>query len=97
MASSDRTPQYRKEDNLILKVCLQELILELTRWNMVEQYMIKMKDITIYTTQEDYYWGALTIIYFKFHQIKITVKYIKYIKYTKQIKHILGVLISIEF
>jgi hypothetical protein len=45
-----------------LNVCLQELILELTRWNMVEQYMIKMKDITIYTTKEDYYWGALTII-----------------------------------
>ena len=55
MASSDRTPQYRKEDNLILIVYLQEFMLELTRWNMVEQYMIKMKDITIYTTQEDYY------------------------------------------
>ena len=28
MASSDRTPQYRKEENLILMVCLQEQLLE---------------------------------------------------------------------
>ena len=56
MASSDRTPQCRKVDNLILMVCLQEQMLDQTmcRRNIVEQYMIKTKDITIYTTQEDY-------------------------------------------
>jgi hypothetical protein len=54
MASSDRTPQYRQEDNLILMVCLQEQMLEQTscRRNILEQYMIKMKDITIYTTRK---------------------------------------------
>ena len=42
MASSDRTPQNKKEDNLILIVCLQEQMLEQTRYrrNMSEQYMI---------------------------------------------------------
>jgi hypothetical protein len=45
MARSDRTPQYRKEENLIIIVCLQEQMLEQTmcRRNTVEQYMIKMK------------------------------------------------------
>jgi hypothetical protein len=54
MASSDRTPQYRKDDNLILMVCVQEQMLDQTicRRNFVEQYMIKMKDITIYTTRK---------------------------------------------
>ena len=54
MASSDRTPQYRKEENLILMVCLQEQILEQTRCrrNIVDQNMIKMKDITIYTNRK---------------------------------------------
>jgi hypothetical protein len=54
MASSERTPQYRKGDNLILMVCLQEQMLEQTscRRNILEQYMIKMKDITIYTTRK---------------------------------------------
>ena len=56
MARSDRTPQYRKEENLILIVCLQERMLEQTmcRRNIVEQYMIKMEDITIYTTKKTF-------------------------------------------
>jgi hypothetical protein len=56
MASSDRTPQYRKEENLILMVCLQEqmLVQTMCRRNIVEQYMIKMEDITIYTTKKTF-------------------------------------------
>ena len=42
MAISDMNPQYRKEDNLILIVCLQEQMLKHTRCrrNMVKRYMI---------------------------------------------------------
>ena len=56
MASSDRTPQYRKEENLILMVCLQEQMLVQTMCsrNIVEQYMIKMEDITIYTSKKTF-------------------------------------------
>ena len=48
MASSDRTPQYRKEDNMIRIICLQEQMLEQTRCrrNMVDWFMIKTKDTT---------------------------------------------------
>ena len=58
MVSSDSTPQYKKNNNLILIVCLHEQMLEQTRCkrNMVEQYRIKMKDITIYTTRKAFNW-----------------------------------------
>ena len=58
MVSSDSTPQYKKDNNLILIVCLHEQMLEQTRCkrNMVEQYRIKMKDITIYTTRKAFNW-----------------------------------------
>ena len=55
MASSERTPQYKKGDNLILMVCLQEQMLEQTscRRNILEQYMIKMEEVTNNTTMEE--------------------------------------------
>ena len=54
MASSERTPQYRKEENLILIVCLQELIMEQTRFrrNILEQYIIMMEEVTNNTTMK---------------------------------------------
>ena len=58
MVNSDSTPKYKKDNNLNLIVCLQEQMLEHTRCkrNMVEQYRIKMKDITIYTTRKAFNW-----------------------------------------
>ena len=40
---------------MILIVCLQELIMEQTRfrWNILEQYMIKMEEVTNNTTMKE--------------------------------------------